>query len=256
MRHRHGLIVALFTCCATLVACGGGGGGGASVAPPAGGGSTTPTSAPGSGATPTAKPTATATGVAVSLPSSNPANPSQITVNSNPAGLTVTVDGTAAGVTPATPAAGFGAHTIVVTPQTTASPYAVKLSNTGNAAISVFYNQTADSAGKIGSGIATSSVSSGGPPVPLLTLRGVRMPATTSSPCAFGSHSPIKRRSPVDGSRVKQTPVALDSPRLPKTIACTLHAVPQALGMSCMRLYVIARWLFQLEKTALIAPQS
>ena len=29
--------------------------------------------------------------------------------------------------------------------------------------------------------------------------RGVRMPATTSSPCAFGSHSPKKRFSPVLG---------------------------------------------------------
>ena len=64
---------------------------------------------------------------------------------------------------------------------------------------------------------------------------GVRMPATTSSPCALGSHSPKSFFSPVDGSRVNATPVALVSPRLPKTIACTLHAVPQSSGMSCMR---------------------
>ena len=36
---------------------------------------------------------------------------------------------------------------------------------------------------------------------------GVRMPATTSSPCALTRNSPYRRRSPVDGSRVKQTPV-------------------------------------------------
>ena len=63
---------------------------------------------------------------------------------------------------------------------------------------------------------------------------GVRMPATTSSPCALGSHSPKKRRSPVEGSRVKATPVAESSPRLPKTIAWTLHAVPQLSGMPCI----------------------
>src|SRR6266550_2878710 len=34
---------------------------------------------------------------------------------------------------------------------------------------------------------------------------GVRMPATTSSPCAFGRYSPKKRCSPVDGLRVKAT---------------------------------------------------
>jgi hypothetical protein len=170
MRHRYGFIVASFTALAALVACGGGGGGSATPPAPGVAGSigTTPTTAPsiaptgGASASPkpgaTATPTPTPTGIAVTLPSSAPANPSQIAVNSNPAGLSVTVDGMAAGVTPATPSAGYGAHTIVVTPQTAASPYAVKVSNTGNAPISVFYNQTADSSGKIGGGIATSSV--------------------------------------------------------------------------------------------------
>jgi hypothetical protein len=160
MRHRHGLVVTLFTCLAGLAACGGGGGGGGStVAPPSSGGVTTgtPTPAPGaSGTKPT--PTPGPTGVTVSLPSANPASPSQLSINSNPTGLSVTVDGTASGTTPATPPAGYGAHTIVVTPKTAASPYAVTVSNTGNGPISVFYNQTSDSSGKIGSGIATSSV--------------------------------------------------------------------------------------------------
>jgi hypothetical protein len=169
MRHRHGLVVASFAALAALVAlvaCGGGGGG--SATPPATGVAvtvgTTPTPVPAGGASATPKPnasatpTATPTGIAVTLPSSAPANPSQISVNSNPVGLSVTVDGMAAGVTPATPSAGFGAHTIVVTPHTAASPYAVTVSNTGNAAISVFYNQTSDSSGKIGGGIATSAV--------------------------------------------------------------------------------------------------
>ena len=37
---------------------------------------------------------------------------------------------------------------------------------------------------------------------------GVRMPATTSSPCALTRNSPKSARSPVDGLRVKQTPGA------------------------------------------------
>jgi hypothetical protein len=41
--------------------------------------------------------------------------------------------------------------------------------------------------------------------------------------------------SPVDGLRVKATPVAEVSPMLPKTIDCTFTAVPQLSGMSCMR---------------------
>jgi hypothetical protein len=41
--------------------------------------------------------------------------------------------------------------------------------------------------------------------------------------------------SPVDGSRVKQTPVAQSSPMLPNTMACTFTAVPQLAGMSCRR---------------------
>ena len=36
--------------------------------------------------------------------------------------------------------------------------------------------------------------------------------------------------SPVDGSRVKATPVAQSSPRLPNTIDWTVTAVPQSLG--------------------------
>ena len=143
----------MFVCAAALAACGGGGGGG-------GGGSTVPGTG-GSAPTTAPKPTPTVTGVAVTLPSSNPANPSQVAVNSNPTGLTVTVEGAAAGTTPATPTAGYGAHTIVVTPKTAASPYSITLSNTGNGAISVFYNQVNDSSGKIGAGIATSSIAVG-----------------------------------------------------------------------------------------------
>jgi len=144
------LAIVVVACAALLAACGGGGG----TVPPAGGG--------GGGGAPTASPKATATptqpGVPVGLPSANPANPSQVSVNSNPTGLSVTVDGTAVGTTPATPTAAFGAHTIVVTPKSASAPYSVTVSNTGSTAIAVFYNQSGDSAGKITGGIATSSV--------------------------------------------------------------------------------------------------
>ncbi len=55
---------------------------------------------------------------------------------------------------------------------------------------------------------------------------------------------------------MKATPVAEVSPRLPKTIACTLTAVPQSSGIRCSLRYVLARSLSQDLKTAPIAPQS
>ena len=64
---------------------------------------------------------------------------------------------------------------------------------------------------------------------------GVRMPATTSSPWAFRRNSPYSTRSPVDGSREKQTPVPEVSPRLPKTIWQMLTAVPSESEMSLAR---------------------
>src|SRR6266550_656026 len=54
---------------------------------------------------------------------------------------------------------------------------------------------------------------------------GVRMPATTSSPCALIRNSPYSLLSPVEGLRVNATPVAEVSPILPNTMACTLTAV-------------------------------
>ena len=62
---------------------------------------------------------------------------------------------------------------------------------------------------------------------------GVRMPATTSSPWALIRNSPYSLLSPVEGLRVKATPVAEVSPMLPNTIAWTLTAVPHDSGMSC-----------------------
>ena len=64
---------------------------------------------------------------------------------------------------------------------------------------------------------------------------GVRMPATTSSPWAFCRNSPYSTCSPVEGSRLKQTPVPELSPRLPNTIWQMFAAVPRSSEMSCAR---------------------
>ncbi|GBU22250.1 hypothetical protein R80B4_02156 [Fibrobacteres bacterium R8-0-B4] len=63
---------------------------------------------------------------------------------------------------------------------------------------------------------------------------GVRMPATTSSPWALTKYSPKNFFSPLAGLRVKATPVAEESPMLPKTMAWTLVAVPHSWGMPSM----------------------
>ncbi len=60
---------------------------------------------------------------------------------------------------------------------------------------------------------------------------GVRIPATTSSPCALERYSAKNFFSPVEGFRVKPTPVPEFSPMFPKTIAWTLQAVPRLWGI-------------------------
>ena len=55
---------------------------------------------------------------------------------------------------------------------------------------------------------------------------------------------------------MKATPVAQSSPRLPKTMLCTLTAVPSSAEIPSIFRYSRARGLFQLAKTAPMAPQS
>ena len=80
------------------------------------------------------------------------------------------------------------------------------------------------------------------------------VPATTSSPWASNMMSPYRAGSPVAGLRVKSTPVADVAPRLPKTIAWTVTAVPRSSGMPSFCRYARARSLFHDRKTASIAP--
>ena len=89
-----------------------------------------------------------------------------------------------------------------------------------------------------------------------MTGSGVRTPATTSSPWAFIMNSPQKIFSPVAGSRVKATPEPEFSPVLPKTIDCTLTAVPHSTGMLYLRRYTIARSFIHELNTAPIEPRS
>ncbi len=81
---------------------------------------------------------------------------------------------------------------------------------------------------------------------------GVRIPATTSSPCALMRYSPYNTFSPVAGFLVKATPVPEVSPMFPKTIICTLTAVPQLAGISCILRYTMALGLFHERNTAVI----
>ncbi len=57
-------------------------------------------------------------------------------------------------------------------------------------------------------------------------------------------------RSPVEGSRLKQTPVPQSSPLLPKTICITFTAVPRSSGISYVCRYTHARGEFHDSNTA------
>jgi len=146
---------------ACVAACSGGGG------TPGGGGGGTPTSHPTSGASATPAPTATPQPKATYvLPSASPVSQSVYTIDSNPHGLAVTVDGSSLGATPQTASPAFAntPHTIQIapnaaaTPNATASPFVVTLTQTANGPRTIFYNQTLDTLGKITT-ITTTSVS-------------------------------------------------------------------------------------------------
>mmetsp|Transcript_19688 Transcript_19688/g.39955 ORF Transcript_19688/g.39955 Transcript_19688/m.39955 type:complete len:204 (-) Transcript_19688:44-655(-) len=86
--------------------------------------------------------------------------------------------------------------------------------------------------------------------------KGVRMPATTSSPCASMRNSPKSSLVPELGSRVKQTPVPLVSPMLPYAMAWTLTAVPSKPLMFSTSRYLTARAPIHPRKTADMASLS
>ena len=84
----------------------------------------------------------------------------------------------------------------------------------------------------------------------------LRMPATTSSPCALTRKSPYGLLSPVAALRVKPTPVPELSSRFPKTIAWIFTAVPSSWFIFSRTRYAIARAPFHERNTASTAPRS
>ena len=84
----------------------------------------------------------------------------------------------------------------------------------------------------------------------------MRTPETTSSPCASTRKSPDGSGPPVTSSREKATPEHDVRPLLPKTICCTLQAVPHSSGMWLIRRYVTARLPSHESNTARIAARS
>jgi hypothetical protein len=119
-----------------------GGGGGSSPSPSGGGGG-------GGGATPTPAPTPV--GQKYTLPSPSPIVQSVYSIDSQPHGLVVKVDGTQLATTPATtsPAYANTPHVITVIPTTTASPFAVTVTQTSNGSHTIFYNSQSDTLGKL-----------------------------------------------------------------------------------------------------------
>mmetsp|Transcript_14325 Transcript_14325/g.35472 ORF Transcript_14325/g.35472 Transcript_14325/m.35472 type:complete len:246 (+) Transcript_14325:2367-3104(+) len=84
----------------------------------------------------------------------------------------------------------------------------------------------------------------------ILIGTGVRVPATTSSPCAFIRNSPNSSCVPLAGLRVKHTPVPLLSLMLPYTMVWMLTAVPFRPVILLISRYFCARGMFQERKTA------
>jgi uncharacterized Zn-binding protein involved in type VI secretion len=153
-----------------IVACSGGGGGTPGGGPPGGGGATPtphPSSAP--SATPSGAASVTPTPVPKTtyvLPSPSPVSQSVYSIDSNPHGLAVLLDGTSLGMTPqtTTPAFANTPHIFQITPNAaatpnaSASPFVVTVTQTANGPRTIFYNQILDTLGKI-TKITTTSAS-------------------------------------------------------------------------------------------------
>jgi subtilisin family serine protease len=121
--------------CALPAGCGGGGSGGA------GGGGTPPT------------PVATAGSCSIS----STVTCSVLTFSSSPQGLAVKLNGSAIGVTPLTSSPGFSTivNSYTITASGSAAPFPFAFEQVDNGNHTIFYNQSADTTGSIGS-IATS----------------------------------------------------------------------------------------------------
>ncbi len=154
------IAMAVFSAGTVLVACGGGGGGSPITIP-----TVTPT-------TPTPIPTATSTPTPTASPIPGPSGPmtsftarpnttinsSTFSIQSNPAGLAVAVNGSGIGVTPTTftPAFSSSIYTINIQPTNGNNPYIYGTDQIADGSHTVYYNQNADTNGSIGSVSASS----------------------------------------------------------------------------------------------------
>ena len=68
------------------------------------------------------------------------------------------------------------------------------------------------------------------------------LPITTSSPCVISRYSPNSSSLPLMGLRVKTTPLMELALLLPKTICCTVTAVPKFTSMESSLRYSRTLW--------------
>ena len=204
-------LTSLIATCALLVACGGGGGSSPVPTPvPISTPTPTPTPAPGcfvpvGSATPTPGPTP----VPDTRPSPTPAALSFLSV---PAGIAVSVNGAAIGVTPTatTPPYGGSANpfpqsqTLMTVSFAGSSPngaYALCVQSNANPA-TILYNQNADTIGSIGT---VASVSRGPASIPFVRMPVRRMPVTAPA-------TPISKNATL--LEVRYDPVAIAAGRV------------------------------------------
>jgi len=134
---RNVWFVAAFLCLSfSLASCGGGGGSSGGGGGGGGGGGKPPSG-----------------GVPYVLPSANPAVLSTYSIDSNPHGLAVKIDGATIGNTPATAAPAYAStsHVISVIATGATPAYTVTTAQAATGPVQIFYNSLVDTAGKISS---------------------------------------------------------------------------------------------------------
>jgi subtilisin family serine protease len=148
--------IGLVLLCVLPTGCGGGGNG-------SGGGGTFPRPAASSG----------------SCSISSNITCSVLTFSSNPQGLAVKLNGTAIGVTPVTSSPGFSTvvNTFTITPSNAATPFPYAFEQADNGNHTIFYNQSADTPGSIGSISTLAEARRAGSAATAAEVSRVRRPA-------------------------------------------------------------------------------
>ena len=120
--------------------------------------------------------------------SSSPAVLSTYSINSNPTGLSVQVDGTTIGKTPATAAPAYAktSHVITVIAPGSAAPYSVTIAQTASGPQQIFYNSLVDTAAKISS-LTPGAIALAAPLAQSRTMcsPSSRRPSSVAARCAW-----------------------------------------------------------------------